>query len=760
MTGNLCNILLITLATAGVACAQTDFAKNVQNKLSEYYANDAGPKAYVTFNQPEYHPGDTAFFKAYLLNSAGNAFLKGWQVIDLFVVDENNSAVLRNRTSIKNGFGASQFAIPRNATEGRYTLIVAQPDLSKTSRHPVACRTSFIVSGKKVSKAPGTGTFAVYAEGGRLVDRVSNSIVVTGLTQGDSAIFESGQSKRQKIVISEGGIGKFSFTPQPNENYFIRHREKRIPIGPVMDTGITITVSPTKESNSIDISLHTTSANTWPALHLVCVSKNNLIAALPVKFESDGNASLAFSLNGLPSGVSRLSVLDENGNSYADRFFYKALPTLSSAEPDQTHTTRSIIDFEIALPKESQSRNVNGAVSVYRKDLFPVQHENTLWQMVMLEGLNTPVHLSPAMPEHVINDLLISANPTTDWKNIWSAKSSGQKPTFSPFFRGRIVFPNGIAARDSSLITFWFKNQDFIYQVYAPTQGKFSFPLFSEFGDDEVLYTVSHKNSHFPEARVVLDSLTVPTSANKSLMYSEKENPYAWFSSLRAAVEKSYGYFQNTTNREIVRPYVESIPTDASIPIEKFKDFASVAEMVNEVVPVVKARKSGNRYELRVFLREFAMHASGNPLVMIDGVVTDSIDYLMNMNPSEIKSLGVVNSRNKLIRYGALGRNGIITVETSRKEIQNLQSRKSVFVKGIDVPVEANVIKQIKDRTPSLRSTLYWDASVTLTKALPYTAQLQASDDVGEYVIMFSGMDEKGMPVEIMKSFMLKYRVE
>lgn len=741
--------------------AQTDFAQQVQRKLSDYYENEAGPKSVITFNQPEYYPGDTVFFKTYLLTSAGNAFMKGWQVIDIFVTDENNTIKLRNRTSIKNGTGASQFRIPANAKAGVYNIVVAQPDQTKASKHPVALRTSFVVSGKKLQKSSTAGIFAAHPEGGKLVANVSNFLIVTGLTYGDTALLESSGSQHMKIAIQEDGVGRFSFIPQSNQNYFLRHKDRRIVIGPVTETGVAIVVTPRKETNTVDLALYKNNGNKAYALHLVCINKNKLVDAFPLRFEMDGRAVITLSLNLLPAGVNRFLVVDENGNAYAERLYYKTQAALFTSVDSEVYSTRDTIDFEIALPEELSSRSIHGSISVFKRDLFPNHNQGSSFQQITFTDATTEFPLSPALPEQLINDLLITATPTIPWTDIWSASARPQQPDFSPFFKGTIVLPDGAPVKDSTLITFWFKSHDFIYQVHAPSHGRFSFPLFNEFGDDEILYTVTYKKNYLSDARVILDSVTLPTHVTKPASYTDKENPYTWFTSLRSAIQKSYGYFQNDDNDVIIRPYVESIPTDATFPIEKFKDFASVAEMVNEVIPVAKARKVGARYELRVFLREYAMHASDNPLIMIDGVVTDSVDYLMNMNPREIKSLGVVNSRNKLVRYGALGRNGIITVETNRTEIQDLRSRRSIFVKGVDRSTEFSMpIFRVEDRTPFLRSTLLWDPHVTLTKASSYTAQFKASDDVGEYVIWFSGIDEKGTSVQIMKTFEVKYNAE
>lgn len=130
--------------------------------------------------------------------------------------------------------------------------------------------------------------------------------------------------------------------------------------------------------------------------------------------------------------------------------------------------------------------------------------------------------------------------------------------------------------------------------------------------------------------------------------------------------------------------YIESIHTDFAIDVTKVKPFSTVIQLDQRGYSTGKGKEGKGSLWIKSIMKETARHATGNPLIMIDGVLTDSVGYLISINPSQIKSFSVVNSRSKLRPYGAPGKHGILAIETIVGKPRGLQSKSSLFIKGID----------------------------------------------------------------------------
>ncbi len=746
--------LITSVALAGLFlppafCFQDDLASRLQDGLSAYYQNSSTTKLHIQFNQPRYHAGDTAYFKVSLLNATGETLLSGKFVVRILLILEGKEVVFQNRTFIQNGRGQSQLILPVKFSPGVYTLraFIEDRDVAKSAKFEYP----FIVAAKKTSEIQTEQSIKVYPEGGSFVDGILNSALVTGLNSGDSiSLIDNLGQKVQEVKATNGGLAKLKFRYDHNHEYHLVTRHARIPLSIGGEKTASLVVTEDADKLTVTIGLKERSSG---SLFLTVNNQDRVIQVIPVSSEVSEHSVAKYKCG---TGLCQFTLMDGDGNVRGERMWYIApeKPSFQIVLENENFKRRDQIKMEVILTENTPRAWATTAVTVYKSDLFPPTNLSVKLWMAELEIPSIDVGL---LTEEEVNDFLIAAT----WKKfMWSkiVKHQAEKtsPSFPIYFSGVVMEDSRVSEKDSLRITFWLKNHDFVYDLSTRQNGRFDFPLFMNFSDDEILYAVTHKGIIISDAELLLDSF--PASGTiKRMPYhsSEKDDAYYHFSKLRSAVLKSYSYYEGK-ERPVPRDdtAVESIPPDFSVNMEKFKPFVSVAEMFNEVVPLVRARKVKENYEIRVFLKEDAMHASESPLVMIDGEITDTEESLLAMNPASIKKIGVLNSRNKLVPYGALGKYGIIVVETTLQEKQVLKNKHSVWVKGIDAPVDFSVLNLANrqtGRTPYLRSTLFWDGSLELKNRESQVVTFYASDDVGEYDIVVTGFTDKGVPFEVKK---------
>ena len=173
-------------------------------------------------------------------------------------------------------------------------------------------------------------------------------------------------------------------------------------------------------------------------------------------------------------------------------------------------------------------------------------------------------------------------------------------------------------------------------------------------------------------------------------------------------------------------------------------------ELIREIIPSLQHRKLGGKTTVRVLLSEASIRPIGDPLYVIDGIMTKNTDYFLSMNPSDILTLKIVKDISKLRRFGAMGKNGMVLIQTKKLDLQKLKSGSTTLpVTGLSKPVDFRPLDHSNDagnKLPDFRSTLYWAPTVKTAATGKANFSFYASDDTGPLVIKVLGMTADGRP--------------
>jgi hypothetical protein len=328
-----------------------------------------------------------------------------------------------------------------------------------------------------------------------------------------------------------------------------------------------------------------------------------------------------------------------------------------------------------------------------------------------------------------------------------SALSPGVYPYF---FRGRAVLDSGSPVPDSTLITFYLNDNDFVFSVYAIKDGQFEFPLFKEFGNEEVFYTVRHRKDVLREVKLVLEDY--PLTANSTgLEVTDNADTYGVYKWQKKVITSSYQHYLSKRNPVKKETNAQGeIDADVEIDVSKFESFKTMAEMFMNIVPMVRYRKVKEGETLRVFIQKTATFAQDNAILIVDGIMTDNIPYVLGLSPGLVKRIGVLRSENTLRRFGNLGENGIIVIETGiiNHPATIQRTSRSLFVTGISRPLSydppAHSAATLSSRVPDLRPSLYWNPNVSLNGTDKGKLSFFTSDDTGDHVIQVFVHDQNG----------------
>jgi hypothetical protein len=206
----------------------------------------------------------------------------------------------------------------------------------------------------------------------------------------------------------------------------------------------------------------------------------------------------------------------------------------------------------------------------------------------------------------------------------------------------------------------------------------------------------------------------------------------------------------------------EIFGADLTINLDDYLLFPTMSETLREIVPMLQHRKHRNRDVVRLFFDDENVFADGEPLYIIDGVITDNTTYFLNLKPAEVATIKVIHRASKLRTFGAVGKNGIVLVETKlpNNSLAVPRSEYTFAFQGLNEVAPFHQLNPIvkPGRVPDLRSTLYWRPNEKTPASGEASISFHASDDTGNFRIRVEGFTEDGRPFSGTETFTVSFK--
>ena len=378
------------------------------------------------------------------------------------------------------------------------------------------------------------------------------------------------------------------------------------------------------------------------------------------------------------------------------------------------------------------------ADAAYKENPF----DTTIWKIALNKGTFKPrekVFGKVKIPERqkstmmaitVFKSDLLNGSPLMKTKTVDQSKQerSGTRFPIPYFFVGRAFNKeNSSPLADSCRITFYLSESAIIYSVYSKGDGYFSFPMFKNFQTENLFYSISQNG--VPLSGYTIEIFTPQISLPvEQAEQTDKSDAYALYSQRKAAVDNAYHYTplsgENNAEDEL-----NEFESDHEVSLGNLGPFASMEELLANVVPMTKPRNGG----IRIFLQKAAKYAGADPLYLINGIMTDDTDFVLKLDPGIIRSIAVLRSPKTLLRFGELGRNGILVIQTTTN-VDPAIFEKNIFVRGFIEPISEKINDTSGNhRTPKLQPQLFWSTRRSITNELSF--DFNTADDLGKYSV-------------------------
>lgn len=370
----LCSLLL-TLHVSGQTVFESYYAK--AKAFAEAFPRE---KVHLHFDNTSYYQGDTIWFKAYVVNPVSNTYSRISKPLYVELIDQLGNVMERQIVKLTDGQGKGQLSLSNAFFTGYYEVraytkwmlsftddiyftrtfpIYKKPlTLSDHTRQIAEYRMDESMKQRPKDKLePLTVNF--YPEGGRLVQGVPSIVGIETLSRDSGWVNISGilsdADGNQLIPVStiHDGMGSFMYTPTDRPatlefNYGGKRRSFKLPAAD--RNGYAILVNSKESEFDVTVSR---SASTPPQPLALFITTAGMPQSL-VTVDLSAATSRRFKIlsNDLPAGVTRLSLVNEQGMTLLDRFIFvypKDAPVITAETSQAVYASYSPIDCTVKV---------------------------------------------------------------------------------------------------------------------------------------------------------------------------------------------------------------------------------------------------------------------------------------------------------------------------------------------------------------------------------------------------------------------------
>lgn len=340
---------------------------NLDSLLGEYRQKAAQEKIHIHFDNSRYLPGQTIWYKAYLLKGDEPSNLSKNLYLDWF--DANGKLLSRTIAPVTNAVSFGNYTVPETF-KGSHIQVLAYTRWMLNFDSAFLFRQILPVTNTQLP-APVVGamvpvtTLQFFPEGGDLVEDIPSMLAFKAINSEGMPVSVTGtiyNKSKQPVcpfATTHNGMGKVSFTPSPGEIYTAEWadpqgniRTTELPIA--KSSGMVITLSEAADNRYFSIQRRADSEERFKRISVVATLNEQLLFRANANLTDKTKITASMPVADFPSGVVRITVFDMNRQPVAERIFfvnneeYKLIPGLITDTLNLDKRGKNV--YQLSLP--------------------------------------------------------------------------------------------------------------------------------------------------------------------------------------------------------------------------------------------------------------------------------------------------------------------------------------------------------------------------------------------------------------------------
>ena len=431
------SLILIAFSSAG-------YSQSIDSAIARYGEKNQQEKAYLHFDKASYLPGETIWFKAYLMEGIFPTNQSKTLYVDW--VGENGSVLYHSVSPVVEASTNGQFDIPQTYT-GNFIHVRAY------TKWMLNFDTAFLFSKNirifnkntttKTQRPALVTSLQFFPEGGDIVAGVNNRIAfkandqfgrpakVKGIIQDSKGTFID------SIRILHDGMGSFHLVADAGNTYTAKWKDEKgtsfsTNLPAAKPNGVSLQVGLHNNKRIISIASPGTVPEELKLLHVIGTINNKMAFKTDVQVKPNAIASKVLPVESLPSGIITITVFDANWNAIAERICfiknedYRFQPSMEVKYWGLGKRKRN--EIEITVPENLGTTNLS--ISVTDAAIERDTTENIISHFLLSSEIRGRVH-NPAYyfsnnSEKLLQDLdlvmLTHGWRKYEWKEILQGK--------------------------------------------------------------------------------------------------------------------------------------------------------------------------------------------------------------------------------------------------------------------------------------------------------------------------------------------------
>jgi len=519
---------------------------------------------------------------------------------------------------------------------------------------------------------------------------------------------------------------------------------RQIPLPDVQADGCGLRLEHDAEKNNfqLTVALPEGSRYSGEGLSVVMVNANRIVQTFTIQPKAAEPAVLSFAAPRVANGLGEIAVFHAL-TPLATRLY--AMPSLARAtaeiSTDSVQQARAPATLTVAL-RDGAGNPVGGHFSV---KVAP-QRFSSESPVVKTSSIFSPQTFREA-------ELLVR-HSVYPWAEMLAQGALATAYNTMITYQGRAFFSaTGKPVPDSTQLFFYLQKNLLGYECITDGNGNFELAfLFDFYGDDELFYMAERKGTEMKGVQVEWITPPVPLAVQLTATSTQQPDDYGSFQRRKRVIDQAYEFYQHKITLEPAQDanadFEDEIQgADVQVNVQDYIAFPTVIELMREVIPSLQHRKLGGKSAIRVLLSEPPRHVQGNPLLLIDGVMTKNIDHFLALKPSEISAVKIIKDVRKLNHLGALGKNGVVMVNTKRSNPATwITDNTAIAVQGLQRPLALHRSHRVGNRIPDFRSMILWQPNVLVDDSGKTDVLFYHSDDIGLMDVEIEGITSAGEP--------------
>jgi len=755
-------ILFILISFSSIAFSQTSERKSDGIKYSE--------EILVTTDRDIYIAGERVYLKIYKLNGITRTPGNVSQVVYSDMIDNYNNPVVQIKAGMKDFSGSAEFVIPDTLRTGNYLIRSYTNWMHNFSEVLFSYKRISVINpfeSLSTIKIPVKGALpdsvAFFPEGGKIIYGVENLVGVkcfngNGMPVDVNGLIVNSRNDTLGRIDVTNGTGFFTIRPAGSDRLYLLTKSdngavRRYLLPPVDESGISLTVKNSRSKGQLLLHIRQNSNFSVPGRVYVVYSPV-LTTPLRKEIKIGEDADLVLKKDTLPSGLARITIIDNNGNTFANRWVYNDKAgsvdfNIKIKEP--VRGERSLVKAEInALSTDGKPLKSDIVVSVVKSFTVDASNAGNIpgnRQIPCLASMGTNMEQSD------INDYLIFYPESDDFINHQATKENLFLPELTGQLLSGTLLSNatGEPLKNENVILSFVGKSARCKFTKTDSEGKFNF-VTDEYGTKEIVIEPMQtglKDYSVEIGTPFMDAITrykaVPfypdttrlADINKAIISMQVKGIYDPFVKASASLPG---------NKAVQDFYDKPVET---IVLSNYIELTSLREVIKELVPgLMIYRKDGRSYFRMVNESQNPMFETP-PMVLVDGVVFDDIDKILAMSPRDIEKIDVLKSRYFI---SDIVIEGIVSFVTQKGNLSTLEFDRSLFrqeYQSMQLPFrfyspDYSLDSVRNGRIPDYRNTLYWNPDLRTGEDGRAEVEFYTSDEAGEYLIIIEGITADG----------------